>query len=126
MKTYNLFISHSWSYKDDYIRLKSMLLENRGYFAFKNHSIEDDEPKNNWREIENNIKWSSVIIVIAGMYASYSNSIKKEIKLAKKHSKPTIAVIPWGSDRSSDLKNECDAVVGWNTDSIVNAIRELT
>ena len=84
-----------------------------------------DEPKNNWTEIENSIKWSSVVIVIAGVYASYSPSIKREIRLAKKHCKPTLAIIPWGSGRSSDLKNECDRVVGWNTESIVSAVREL-
>ena len=72
----NLFISHSWSYSDDYLRLKS-LLENRGYFNFRNYSVESDEPKNNWIEIENSIKWSSIVIVIAGVYASYSPSIKK-------------------------------------------------
>ena len=53
----NLFISHSWTYFRDYDRLKS-LLENRGYFNFRNYSVENDDPKNNWAEIENNIKWS--------------------------------------------------------------------
>ena len=120
-----LFISHSWDYSDDYRRLKS-LLENRGYFNFRNYSVESDEPKNDWAEIEKNIKWCSTVIVIAGVYASYSSSIKKEIQLAQRHFKPTLAIIPWGSDRASDLRNECDRVVGWNTESIVSAIRELT
>ena len=120
----NLFISHSWYYRSDYDKLKS-LLENRGYFSFRNYSVESDEPKNNWTEIENNIKWSSIVIVIAGVYASYSPSIKKEIRLAKKHFKPTLAIIPWGSGRASDLRNECDRIVGWNTNSIVSAIRAL-
>ena len=120
----NLFISHSWNYSDDYLRLKS-LLENRGYFNFRNYSVGSDEPKNNWTEIENSIKWSSIVIVIAGVYASYSPSIKREIRLARRHSKPTLAIIPRGSDRSSDLRNECERVAGWNTESIVSAIREL-
>lgn len=124
MKIYNLFISHSWTYSDDYERLKS-LLENRGYFSFRKYSVESDEPKNNWTEIENNIKWSSIVVVIAGVYASYSPSIKREIRLAKRHFKPTLAIIPRGSDRSSDLRNECDLVVGWHTESVVSAIREL-
>ncbi|MDE0399796.1 MAG: TIR domain-containing protein [Candidatus Poribacteria bacterium] len=120
----NLFISHSWNYSGDYYRLKS-LLENRGYFNFRNYSVENEDPKNNWTEIENNIKWSSIVIVIAGVYASYSSSIKKEIRLAQNHYKSTLAIIPWGSGRSSDLRNECDRVVGWNTESIVSAIRDL-
>ena len=117
----NLFISHSWTYFSDYDRLKS-LLENRGYFNFRNYSVESYDPKNNWAEIENNIKWSSIVVVIAGVYASYSSSMKKEIRLAKRHFKPTLAIIPRGSGRSSDLRNECDRVVGWNTESIVSAI----
>ena len=121
----NLFISHSWNYPDDYWRLKS-LLENRGYFNFRNYSVESDEPKNNWAEIENNIKWCSTVIVIARVNASYSPSIKKEIRLAKRHFKPTLAIIPRGSIRASYLKDECDRVVRWNTESIVSAIRELT
>ena len=67
-----------------------------------------------------------VYIVVAGVYASYSSSIKKEIRLAKRHFKPTLAIIPRGSDRSSDLRNECDRVVGWYTESIVRAIRKLS
>ena len=33
--TYNLFISHSWSYSDTYDKLKE-LLDTRPYFFFKN------------------------------------------------------------------------------------------
>ena len=124
MNTYNLFISHSWKYADDYERL-TRLLQRRGYFAFRKYSVESDAPKNNWQEIENNIKWSSIVVIIAGVYASYSLSMKREINLAKRHHKPTLAVIPWENDRSSDIRNECDDVVGWNTESIVSAIREL-
>ena len=124
MKTYNLFVSHSWNHQEGYDSLKR-LLEARGYFNFRKYSVQSDEPKNNWMEIENNIKWSSVVIVIAGLYASYSSSIKREIRIAKRHFKPTLAVIPWGNERASDLRNECDRVVRWNTDSIVSAIREL-
>ena len=124
MRIYNLFISHSWQHSDDYERLIK-LLAGRRYFNFRKYSVESDEPKNNWREIENNIKWASVVVVIAGMYASYSPSIKREMRLAKKHFKPTLAIIPWGNSKSSDIKNECDAVVGWNTESVVSAIRVL-
>ncbi len=87
--------------------------------------MESDEPKNNWEEIERNIKWSTVVVVIAGVYASYSSSIKREVRLAKQNSKPTLAIIPWGSNRTSDIKNKCDVVVGGYTDSIVSAIKEL-
>ena len=38
MKEYNLFISHSWSYNNDYLSL------NNGYFKFNNFSVPIDNP----------------------------------------------------------------------------------
>ena len=43
MKTYNLFISHSWSYPDAYERFIN-LLKARPYFAFKDYSVPPDDP----------------------------------------------------------------------------------
>ena len=41
--TYNLFISHSWSYSDTYDKLEE-LLDTRPYFFFKNYSVPKDDP----------------------------------------------------------------------------------
>ena len=38
MKTYNLFISHSWSYSDQYDRLIRLLRE-RAHFSFRDYSV---------------------------------------------------------------------------------------
>lgn len=38
MRTFNLFISHSWKYSNTYEQLVA-LLKNRGYFNFKNYSV---------------------------------------------------------------------------------------
>ena len=46
MRTYNLFISHSWSYSDSYDRLVE-LLEQASYFSFKNYSVPKDSPIHN-------------------------------------------------------------------------------
>ena len=43
MHTFNLFISHSWTYSDQYERLVA-LLQNRGYFSFRNYSVPRDDP----------------------------------------------------------------------------------
>ncbi len=43
MRTYNLFISHSWAYSDIYEKLE-ILLRERPYFAFKNYSVPKDDP----------------------------------------------------------------------------------
>lgn len=43
MKEYNLFISHSWSYNNDYLSLNNLLRQN-GYFKFNNFSVPIDNP----------------------------------------------------------------------------------
>jgi len=43
VKTYNLFISHSWTHSDAYERLVEMLRQ-RPYFSFKNYSVPKDDP----------------------------------------------------------------------------------
>ena len=43
MRTYNLFISHSWTYSDAYKNLVK-LLEARSYFRYSNYSVPKDDP----------------------------------------------------------------------------------
>lgn len=70
-----------------------------------------------------------VVIVMAGVYASYSDWIDEEIELALYglgEAKSVIAVRPWGNERiSSRVREAADRIVGWNTESVVDAIREL-
>ena len=70
-----------------------------------------------------------VVLILAGVYATYSKWINKEIELAQygfSSRKPIIAIEPWASERTSAVvKTAADRIVRWNTDSIVNAIREL-
>jgi hypothetical protein len=71
----------------------------------------------------------SVILILAGVYASYSKWIDKEIQIAQNEFssvKPIIAIRPRGSQRiSTKVTDAADKIVGWNTESIVSAIREL-
>ena len=46
MRTYHLFISHSWNYGDQYDRLINLLQE-RSYFEFKDYSVPQDDPIHN-------------------------------------------------------------------------------
>lgn len=40
--------------------------------------------------------------------------------------KKIIAIQPWAAERTSSVvKNAADKIVGWNTNSVVGAIREL-
>lgn len=135
MRTYHLFISHSWSYSDQYDRLER-LLRNRRYFRFRNYSVPQDDPIHRAgtdtklrRAIREKMAPCSVILILAGVYATYSKWINVEISLAERgfyYRKPIIAIEPWGSERTSvRVKNAADRIVGWNTESVVRAIREL-
>ena len=134
-KTYNLFISHSWAYGDAYEKLVKMLDE-ASYFSYRNHSVPKHSPIHNapnqaaLREaIRNQMNGCHAIIILAGVYSTYSKWINEEIALANRgfaNPKPIIAIQPWGAEKTSTIvKDNADKVVGWNTSSIVNAIREV-
>lgn len=132
MNTVNLFISHSWTYGNQYNAL-CWLLSERPYFRWRNYSVPKDDPIHNAstdtllrQAIERQMKNASVVVILAGVYATYSKWINIEIELAKKLGKPILAVEYWGSERTSTIvKQSANRVVKWNTESIVAAIREL-
>ena len=133
MNTLNLFISHSWAYGDAYDRLVN-LLDSRGYFSFKNYSVPKSNPIAGARSdkalseaIETKVRLSSVVIIMAGKYATYSKWINKEIEIAKRLNKPIVAVKPFGATQiSSVVRSAADSEAAWNSESIVKAIREVT
>lgn len=129
---YNLFISHSWTYSNTYNGLVG-LLDAAPYFDYKNYSVPKDDPIHNaptdtrLREaIRRQMQPCSCVLILAGVYATYSKWINIEISLAQSMNKPIIAIEPWGSERTSTVvKNAADRIVKWNTNSIVSAIRDL-
>ena len=72
---------------------------------------------------------TSVVLILAGVYATYSKWIDEEINLAEGGfvlPKPIIAIRPRGNKKISTRVNDAaDLVVGWNTESIVSAIKDL-
>ena len=136
MRTYTLFISHSWAYSDAYEKLIG-LLSTRPYFSYRNSSVPKDDPLHTngtdqqlYNAIKNKISPSSVVLILAGVYATYSKWIDNEIYIAQEEfhfRKPIVAIEPWGSEKTSaKVKEAADKVVKWNTNSIVSAIREVT
>ena len=128
---YNLFISHSWSYSDAYEGLVNLLDKAAcDGFYYKDYSVPKNDPihnANNDRqlkeEIRDQMKPASCVLILAGVYATYSKWINIEIELAKEMGKKIIAVSPWGAERiSSVVRQSSDVIVGWNTKSIVNEI----
>lgn len=134
-KTYNLFISHSWTYSDKYQGLID-LLDKDSSFSYKNYSVPKDDPIHNakndkelYEAIKKKISPSSVVIILAGVYASYSEWIDKEIEICKNEFsivKPIIAVEHWGSEKTSKrVKDNADLIVKWQSKSIIDAIKDL-
>ena len=136
MNTKSLFISHSWRYNDEYKRLTDLLI-NRGYFSFKDYSVPKDDPirilgktayERKLREgIINQMRFFDVVILIAGKYVTYSDSIQMELQIAREMGKPILAIRPYGANQTTSLAEVyADRIVNWNSDSIVDAIRELS
>ena len=127
---YNLFISHSWKYSDQYERLVRLL--DNSSLNYKNYSVPFNDPINyaeNDRQlkdaINNQMKPASCVLVLAGVYSTYAKWINIELDLALKMNKPIIAIELWGAERTSTVvKDVADYIVKWNTDSIVNAIKD--
>lgn len=133
MKTHNLFVSHSWTYEDAYDRLCNFLDE-RSYFAYNNYSVPKDDPIHdapNQTALRNaivrQIQPCHVVLIMAGVYSTYSKWINIELDIAKNHfnlPKPVIGIRPWAQRNvSSVVQDGADEIVSWNTDSIVGAIR---
>ncbi|MES3004626.1 MAG: TIR domain-containing protein [Patescibacteria group bacterium] len=135
MRHYNIFISHSWAYSDAYDKLIKMLNADPR-FNFKDYSVPKNDPIHNApnstalsRAIQDQMRFCDVIIILAGVYSSYSDWINKEIALAKgfTNPKPILAIEPWASEKTSSVvKKNANRIVKWNTSSIIAGIRELS
>lgn len=128
---YNLFISHSWNYSDAYDKLVN-LLDNADNFYYKNYSVPKDDPIHNANNdaalkaaIRDQMRPASCVLILAGVYSTYSKWINIELDLAVEMGKKIIAIEPWGSEHTSAVvKSYADKVVKWQISSIVSAIRE--
>lgn len=131
LTNYRLFISHSWAYGDAYAKLVSFFNEHPN-FKWSNYSVPKDDPINDapndaklYEAIKTQVSPVNCVVILAGVYSSYSKWIKYEIEIAKKvYNKPVIAVEPWASEKTSKIvKDNADAIVKWQSASIVSAIR---
>lgn len=128
---YNLFISHSWNYSDAYDKLLN-LLNNVPNFTYRNYSVPKNDPIHNAAynaslkaAIRNQMQHATCVLVLAGVYSTYSKWINIELELAKEMDKKIIAIEPWGAEHTSEVVKTCaDEIVKWQGSSIVKAIRE--
>lgn len=137
MKTYNIFISHAWRYSEHYNKVVQWLdeAEAEGKFKWRNYSVPEHDPlidpdtevgKKQLKEaLRQQIKPASIVIILSGMYAAHSEWIDFEIDTAVEYDKYIIGVKPWGQERvPKKVSDNADVMVGWNKNSIVNAILE--
>ena len=138
-KTYRIFISHSWTYKHHYYDLLHLLRNCQSHpdVEIIDYSVPEHDPihdADNVRDLCNAIKNqmapAQVVIMLGGMYSTYSKWINKEIALAKckfQKPKPVLLVRPRGKERlSCPVQCAADEEVGWNCRSILEAIERLT
>jgi len=126
----NTFISHSWKHDNHYQKIVDFL-NSDPTFKWEGYSIPINDPVHTngtdadlRLKIDNHMKNSSVIILIAGVYASHSRWIDAEIDIAQKYNKPIITVLLWSAERSSDrAQSAATEVVAWQSNSIIQAIK---
>lgn len=130
LRDYHIFISHSWDYSEQYDKIIGFL-DSANNFSYSNYSVSTNNPldfstnKELRDKIKNRISNSSCVIILAGMYANYSDWINYEIDVAVELGKPIIGVEPWGQQRIPvKIYENADVMVGWNANSIVTAVRD--
>lgn len=99
-------------------------------FKHSNSSVPEHDPlkAKTDRELEaklyNQIRPAQSVLILGGMYVAHSKWIQKEIDIANSMGKPIIGIRPRGSEMVPvAVKNSAKELVGWNTPSIVDAIR---
>ncbi|MGG1254165.1 TIR domain-containing protein [Brevibacillus agri] len=133
LKTYDLFISHAWKYNEQYYKIVEML-DNAPLFNFRNYSVPKHDPlvdpntdvgkRKLIALLDKQVKPVNCVLIIAGMYVAHRFWLQTEIDLAEKYNKPIVGIKPWGQERVPlEVQNAADIIVGWNTESIVKAIR---
>lgn len=138
LKTYDLFISHPWSHNEEYERIVSLLKEAPNFY-FRNYSAPENNPLKNPNgtpvtnktqikaAIDNKIRPVNCVLIMSGMYVNYHEWLEYELIKAVTFDKPIVAIRPWGQQNIPiSVSIYADTIVGWNTSSIVNAIRQYS
>ncbi len=135
MKEYHIFISHAWKYSEHYKKVVQWINEaqQEGTLKWKNYSVPSHDPLIDpgttvgkiklKEELKGQIRPANIVIILSGMYAAHSEWIDFEIDTAVDSKKYIIGVKPWGQERvPTKISSNATAMVGWNKDSVINAI----
>lgn len=105
---HRVFISHSWAYEDQFEAIQSKL-DDTATFEYFDHSVSSENPldatlPNHLRKkFRDQMQSVSVVLVLAGMYVTRSESIQAEIEIAADMEKPIIGVIPEGNEQVPNI-----------------------
>lgn len=127
LRTYSAFICHDWEYSDEYYRICD-LLDRAPSFRWRNLSVPEHDPLDTddmlQKNLRDQIRPADVMLVLAGMYTTRSKWMDWEMAFARRIGKSIIGVRPWGNVRVPLIvQRNADLVVGWNTGTIIAAIR---
>jgi hypothetical protein len=126
LRTYQVFISHAWHRSEAYSRVVQFLNEAPN-FRWRNLSVPEHDPVSSDRleyELRNQMRPADVFLILAGMYAAHSDWIEWELTFARRVGRPIIGIQPWDSERVPlSIQNAATEIAGWNSASIVSAIR---
>lgn len=127
LRTYPIFICHDWEYSDEYDRICDFL-DRASNFQWQNLSVPEHDPLDTGDMLQKNlrdqIRPADVMLVLAGMYTARSEWMDWEMEFARRIGKAIIGVRPWGNVQLPVVvQRNATEIVGWNTDTIVSAIR---
>jgi hypothetical protein len=129
LRLYDLFISHAWTYGADYHRLIG-LLDAAPNFAWRNFSVPEHDPLHGGSAaqlragLKEQMRRAHAVLALSGVYASHSAWMQEELGIANDFAKPVIGLLPRGNQRASTaVQNVAVDLIGWNTNSIVSAVR---
>lgn len=124
----NVFVSH---FHEDEERISKMKVLLGDDYSIRNYSVTSDKYNNAKSEdyiksmLRPLINQASVLICLIGPNTHDSKWVNWEIEQALKQGKRIIGVYTWGakdSDIPPALEDSADAMVGWNHDTILDAI----
>lgn len=128
-RVYKIFISHAWNYSSEYLKIKEFLQEAKSFnfqiVSVPNTGSVDPDDKAGLREsIKKQIRYSEVVVILAGMYSYNTEWLDFEMDFARIWNVPIIIVKPW-DNRSIPpaLAARGGELVGWSTALLVSAIK---
>jgi hypothetical protein len=97
-------------------------------FSIEDWSSKVSLPQKEWEElIEGKINKCNMLIVLVGKKTSAATGVVKEIAFAKSQNVPAFGVYVGGADSTTDLPTglQRNRTIGWNWESIANAIDQV-